>query len=171
LNKGVPDSVLESRRFGRSGTTSIWLEAESIAKVAKLVKFDDELKMDWLENFSLVEFEEVLVATYFVVSSITRKNVILRISVAPRSPLERVSFPSVRSVWPMIEPMEREASDLFGVNFKEESGNEDLKVKSSILPENWIGYPLRKGYHFPKEVYGLMHARADKKIFDKKAEP
>lgn len=174
LNKAVPDAVLESRRFGRSGITSIWLEAESIVKVAKFLKSDEDLKLDWLENLSLVEFEEVLVATYFVTSSTTPQNVILRISAIPTSPLDHIYFPSIRSIWPMAEPMEREAADLFGVIFKKDSDTstlEESESKSNFLPENWIGFPLRKGYVFPKEVYGLAHSRIGKKDFQKKVVP
>ncbi len=173
LNKVAPDSVLESRRFGRSGITSIWLEAEAIAKIANYLRFDADLQMDWLENLSVVEFEQALVVTYFVNSNTTRESVILRISVVPASPLERVYLPSARSVWPMAEPMEKEAEDLFGVSFRESVGAEagGQGLKANLLPENWVGFPLRKGYVFPKEVYGLPHSRARKEYLDKKVVP
>lgn len=172
LNKAAPDSVLENRRFGRSGITSIWLEAEAIVKIANCLRFDVDLQMDWLENLSVVEFEQALVASYFVSSNTTLESVILRISVVPTSPLERVYLPSTRSVWPMAEPMEKEAEDLFGVSFENadgEAGGQGLKA--NLLPENWVGFPLRKGYVFPKEVYGLPHSRTGKEYLDKKVVP
>lgn len=166
LNKAVPGAVLESRRFGRSGIASIWLEAESITKTAEFLSSDADLKMDWLENLSLVEFEEALVATYFVTSSVTGKSLILRISAVPASVMERVYFLSTRAVWPMIEPMEREAEELFGVTFgkssKENLDTPDTLLKSNLLPEGWTGFPLRKGYIFPEEVYGLAHSLTGK---------
>ncbi|MEO5969548.1 MAG: NADH-quinone oxidoreductase subunit C [Bdellovibrionia bacterium] len=171
LNKSVPGAVLESRRFGRSGVTSIWLEAETIAKVAKVLKSDADLKLDWLENLSVVEFENVLVATYFLASSVTKQSLILRISAVPDSLMSRVYLPSTRAIWPMAEPMEKEAEELFGVSFHLGPILRESELKSNLLPENWVGFPLRKGYVFPKEVYGLPHSRAEKKDLQKKVVP
>jgi NADH:ubiquinone oxidoreductase subunit C len=171
LNKSVPGAVLETRRFGRSGVISLWLEAEAIAKVAKVLKSDVDLKLDWLENLSLVEFEDVLVATYFLASSTIQQSLILRISAVPESPMDRVCFPSTRSVWPMVEPMEKEAEELFGVSFQVDPKIQKTEFKANLLPENWIGFPLRKGYVFPKEVYGLPHSRTKQKDLQKKVVP
>ena len=69
LNKDVPGAVLETRRFGRSEITSIWIESQTIQKVAFALKNDVGLKLNWLENLSVVELEGVLVVTYFVTST------------------------------------------------------------------------------------------------------
>jgi Ni,Fe-hydrogenase III component G len=118
LNKSLPDAVLETRRFGRSGTSSIWVEAQAIQKVAAFLKNDAEFKLDWLENLSVVEFEKVLVTTYFVCSNTTKHSLVVRASAVPESPNAEVSFPSIRAIWPMGEPMELEAEELFGIHFR-----------------------------------------------------
>jgi NADH:ubiquinone oxidoreductase subunit C len=138
---------------------SLWLEAEAILKVAKLLKADKELRLDWLENLSLVEFEEVLVANYFLGSYSTQEKIVLRISAVPESPIATVTFPSTRSVWPMAEPMEKEATDLYGVLFRDSEAMAVSPQKFKFLPDGLVGFPLRKGYSFPKEVYGLPHSR------------
>jgi NADH-quinone oxidoreductase subunit C len=144
-------------------------------QVARCLQTLPELMMDWLENFSLVEFEDVLVATYFVTSSKTKQSLILRVSAVPDSPTTRVQFSSVRSVWPMAEPMEKEAEDLFGIIFKKEPDASgfvpEQETRSHLLPENWVGFPLRKGYVFPTEVYGLSHSSKNKRDLDKEVVP
>jgi NADH-quinone oxidoreductase subunit C len=49
--------------------------------------------------------------------------------------------PSVTKIWPNARNHEREAYDLFGVNFE---GHED--ITRILLPDEWEGHPLRKDY-------------------------
>ncbi len=49
--------------------------------------------------------------------------------------------PSVTSVWPGANWMEREIFDMFGVTYE---GHPDMK--RLLLPDGWVGYPLRKDY-------------------------
>lgn len=54
---------------------------------------------------------------------------------------ENPSIPSVSEVWPTADFMEREAYDLFGINFE---GHPNLT--RILLPDEWEGHPLRKDY-------------------------
>jgi NADH-quinone oxidoreductase subunit C len=51
------------------------------------------------------------------------------------------SAPSVESVWPTANWLEREVYDMFGIVFE---GHPNLK--RLLLPEEWQGFPLRKDY-------------------------
>ncbi len=50
-------------------------------------------------------------------------------------------IPSAVSIWPTANWLEREAHDMFGLQF---DGHPDLK--RILLPEGWKGHPLRKDY-------------------------
>ena len=156
LNKALPGSVLEVRRFGQSNVVSVWIEAQNIQKIALFLKSETELKMDWLENFSLVELDSVLIATYFVRSYMHLHQLNIRVSLVPDPVSHEAYLPSVKHIWAMSEPFEREAEELFGVFFKTDSEKKDPQ-KSRILPHPWHGYPLRKNYIFPKEIFGIIH--------------
>ena len=45
---------------------------------------------------------------------------------------------------------ERECSEMFGITFE---GNPD--PRNMLLPDDWVGHPLRKDYEFPKEYHGI----------------
>jgi NADH-quinone oxidoreductase subunit C len=49
--------------------------------------------------------------------------------------------PSVVSVWPTADWLEREVYDMFGIQFAGHPG-----LKRLLLPEEWEGFPLRKDY-------------------------
>jgi NADH-quinone oxidoreductase subunit C len=65
------------------------------------------------------------------------RRVRLRVQVPGDEPV----VPSLFAVYPGTENMEREAYDLFGIEF---AGHPDLS--RILLPDDWEGHPLRKDY-------------------------
>jgi NADH:ubiquinone oxidoreductase subunit C len=57
------------------------------------------------------------------------------------APGEPPTIPSVTSLWPTANFLEREAYDLMGIVFE---GHPDLT--RILLPDDWEGHPLRKDY-------------------------
>ncbi len=99
----------------------------------------DEEKFDMLTDLTAVDwpkrekrFDVVLNLYSFP------KNERLRLKVHAADAEE---VPSVVSVWPTANWLEREVFDMFGIIF---SGHPDLK--RILLPDEWQGYPLRKDY-------------------------
>ena len=66
-----------------------------------------------------------------------RERVRLRVQVPDSDPV----VPSLFDVHPGTEAMEREVFDMFGIRF---DGHPDLS--RILMPEDWIGHPLRKDY-------------------------
>ena len=147
LNKSVPGAVLETRRFGRSSTLSVWVEAQSILKVASMLTSDSEFKLNWLENLSIVEFEKVFVVTYFVRSTATKYSLVLRISAVPETKNAEISFPSIQSIWPMGKPFEEEAEEIIKQNRLSYSVRKiecEQLFEFGLLAELYQGFSLKK---------------------------
>jgi NADH-quinone oxidoreductase subunit C len=73
---------------------------------------------------------------YVLYSTRHRHRLRVKTIVAETQPL-----PSVTSVWPSANWLEREIYDMFGVNF---AGHPDRR--RILMPEDWQGYPQRKDY-------------------------
>ena len=99
----------------------------------------DEEKFDYLVDLTAVDWPKREKRFDLVLNLYSfPKNERLRIK-APLAEDEPV--PSVESVWPTANWLEREVYDMFGIVFE---GHPNLK--RLLLPEEWQGYPLRKDY-------------------------
>ena len=149
-----PEGILEIQAFGRGGMLALWVESTSLLSLGEALKKDTGLRFDWLENLTAMEINRSLVLSYFLRSSVTGDSVILRLSVVPASPEAEVKAPSCTAIWPMARSFENEISDLYGVRF---DGNP--LTERFLMPQDWIGFPLRKAYVFPTEFLNISHIR------------
>jgi NADH-quinone oxidoreductase subunit C len=73
---------------------------------------------------------------YCLYSTPFRHRIRVKVRAAELEPV-----PSVTAIWPAANWFEREAYDMFGVNF---TGHPDRR--RILMPEDWQGYPQRKDY-------------------------
>lgn len=85
------------------------------------------------KQISLERFEIVV----NLLSLSRRRRLRLRVQVAASD----TTIDSAFDLYPGTEAMEREVFDMFGVTF---NGHPDLT--RILMPEDWVGYPLRKDY-------------------------
>ncbi len=98
--------------------------------------FEDMTAVDWYPA------EPRFQLSYHIVSHGFKERVRLRAMVSGDDP----AVDSATVVWPGANYYEREVFDLFGVRFE---GHPNLR--RILLPEEWVGHPLRKDY--PVEGY------------------
>src|SRR5690606_8874935 len=73
----------------------------------------------------------------------------LRVPVEESAP----EVPTVSDLWPSAEPAVREVWDLFGIRFTDHPN-----LTRILLPDDWVGHPLRKDY--PPQGARAAHAGA-----------
>ena len=74
-----------------------------------------------------------------------------KITIKVSAPREKPEIKSVANIWHSADWNEREAYDLFGINF---IGHPDLR--RILMPYDWeAGYPLRKDYKNPEFYQGM----------------
>jgi NADH-quinone oxidoreductase subunit C len=70
-----------------------------------------------------------------------RRRLRLRVQVPDDDPV----LPSLFEVHPSMEPYERETFDMFGVSFTDHPD-----MTRILMPEDWVGHPLRKDFEIGK---------------------
>lgn len=93
----------------------------------------------------LPESEEMVVI-YHLYSHANERWAILKCFVPEAEPV----VPSVTDHYRIADWYERETFDMLGIRFTD---HPDLR--RLLLPEDWVGYPLRKDYAFPSQYRGL----------------
>jgi len=117
-----------------------------ILEVAKFLRDDDETLFDYLSCLSGIDLKGKLAVVYQLFSMAKRHKITLRVEV----PTENPAVQSVESIWKTANWHEREAFDLYGINFV---GHPDLR--RILLPYDWEGHPLRKDYQVPEYYNGM----------------
>lgn len=130
----------------------VLIKPDSIVEVCQFLHDDPDLAFDCLTNMSGVDFlkEEYIQVVLHLYSYTYRHAIVLKVNVSREEP----SMPSVETIWKAANWLEREIYDLLGVVF---TGHSDLR--RLLMPEDWVGHPLRKDFVEPEEYHGISTRR------------
>ena len=108
----------------------VWHEA------AQMIRDDVNFRFDYLMNLSGVDYEKYMEAAYFFYSFSRDEYLAVKV----QTERDGGSVPTVIDIWPAADWNEREAYDLLGIGFT------GRKISRILLPDEWVGHPLRKDY-------------------------
>jgi len=130
------------------GDGFVYIPTEQWLYTAQQAKSHPELSFAFLRNLTATDFptESHIEVAIHLFSYIHNHAITLKTRLDRTQPLLR----SLCTVWPAANWHEREAYDLLGVHFTE---HPDLR--RLLLPEDWIGHPLRKDYQQESHYQGI----------------
>jgi len=142
-NAVLPNNL--KSRFGSAIQEASTYVGQSYLVVDQTVVHDvlqilrDEEQFDYLEDFTAVHYpkREKQFDLVWILYSFP-KNQRIRVKTQIKDGDQPLS---VVAIWPTANWLEREAYDMFGVQF---AGHPDMK--RILLPDGWKGFPLRKDY-------------------------
>lgn len=128
------------------------VEGDAIVEICTYLRDGDDIRCNVLTNQSGVDYksEGYIEVVYHLYSYAYRHYAILKV----RTPRDEAVVPTVETVWKAANWLEREIYDLLGVRF---TGHSDLR--RIMLPEDWVGHPLRKDFVEPTEYHGISTTR------------
>ncbi|GFE69856.1 NAD(P)H-quinone oxidoreductase subunit J [Chroococcus sp. FPU101] len=169
----TPEAVTETSSIVQAGPTSIWLndngfDHEVLAPDhlgVELIKVEPDFLIPiatalYANGFNYLQCQgaydlgpgKELVSFYHLVKLgddvVQPEEVRLKVFL----PRENPRIPSVYWIWKAADWQERESYDMFGIVYE---GHPDLK--RILMPEDWVGWPLRKDYISP-DFYELQDA-------------
>ncbi len=170
VKERFPTAVQDEKEF--RGETSLTIDSEQFHDVALFLRDDDRLKFDLLVDVYGTDRSKLgqtpRLAANYELYSIPKQNFLRLIVAAPDPPANGKNghgvdgtgdnplptLPSVTDVWPTANWLERETYDLMGIKFE---GHPWLQ--RIMMPDNWVGHPLRKDYPLGGEPVYFAHDR------------
>jgi len=128
------------------------VKRERIVEVCRFLATEAGLDFDFLEDLTALDWPKrnVIEVVYHLLSYRHRHGLVLKVEADRAAP----SVPTVEGVWKTANWFEREVYDLFGVDFP---GHPDLR--RIMLPDDWVGHPLRKDYQEAGGWHGISNVR------------
>ncbi len=136
LKQKYPDAIKNDERQGYSG---IVVDRGQLVDVAQTMR--DELGFDYLSSATGVDYlgiEDSMEMVYHAYRTSGGPALVVK----AQTPRDHAEIPSLIDIWPGADFQEREAYDLYGINFP---GHPNLK--RILLWDGFEGHPLRKDWH------------------------
>jgi NADH-quinone oxidoreductase subunit C len=129
------------------------VNAQAIVDVCRYLRDEESLRFEVLSDLTALDWpkQEKIQIVYHLYSYSQRHQIVLKADL----PRDNPRIATVEEIWKVANWFEREVYDLFGVIFE---GHSDLR--RIMLPEDWVGYPLRKDYVEQEEYDGISTQRA-----------
>jgi NADH-quinone oxidoreductase subunit C len=151
LEKQFPGKVGEFK--GEVLEPYLSVDSASIVEVCRYLRDSAGKNFAVLSDLTALDWpkEEKIQVVYHLFSYSKNHQIVLKVDL----PRDNPKIATVEGVWKVANWFEREVYDLFGVIFE---GHSDLR--RIMLPEDWVGYPLRKDYVEEEEYDGISTQRA-----------
>ncbi len=133
------------------GDEALLVPAENHFEICDMLKVMEQFSFDCLSNLTAVDRKERLEVVYHLFSYKHRHSLVLKVYL-PRD--DSAHIRTVETLWGGANWLEREVFDLFGIRFDQHSD-----MRRIMLPDDWVGYPLRKDYKEEASYHGIETTR------------
>ncbi len=134
-----------------AGDSFIVVPADKIVAVCETLKLVERFAFDCLSDETAIDRKESFEVAYHLFSYRHNHDVVLKVEL-PHD--DSPTIATLEGIWPVANWYEREIYDLFGINFE---GHSDLR--RIMLPDDWVGHPLRKDYKEEEDYHGIGTTR------------
>lgn len=134
---------------GRAGDAFAIVDPQQLVSFLQVCRDDERLRFEILADLSATDpaIEDENLWINVALLSVEHRH---RLAIKCVLPKAALSMPTTTPVYRASQWHERECAEMFGITFE---GHPD--PRNILLADDWVGYPLRKDYEFPKEYHGI----------------
>jgi len=151
LRETFPDVPIERQTGEAVRDFTLYVPADRLVEICTFLRDDPNLDfamLSWVGGVDLLPRDPRFEVVYSLLSLSARLRLHLKVRIGDEQP----RVPSVVAVWPTADWHERETYDFYGIEF---TGHPDLR--RILLPEDWVGWPLRKDSPLGYEEVAFTH--------------
>lgn len=139
----------EEKDPGRSGRPFLVVEPDRLNDVLLVCRDDERLRFEILIDITASDpaAEDPNLWILVELLSVAHRHRLALKAILPKSDLR---IPSATAVYRAAQWHERECLEMYGVTFLDHPDPRYI-----LLPDDWVGHPMRKDYEFPKEYHGI----------------
>jgi len=151
--------IVSSRLF--RGEKTITVKKQNIVALCTLLRDNAETNFNYLSDMTCVDRLEFMgedEPRFEVLYNIYSMRTFQRLRVKAQVDEDDAVIDTVEGVWPCANWLEREIYDMFGLSFNNHSDQRRI-----LMPDDWVGHPLRKDFPLGGEEVEFTYNVRDKR--------
>jgi NADH-quinone oxidoreductase subunit C len=158
LRERFPDIPFRRQTGEAVRDLTLFLPAARIVEVCTFLRDDPEMDfamLSWVGGADYLPRSPRFEVIYHLLSLSHECRFVLKVELTDEQP----KLPTVVGVWPTADWHERETYDFYGIVFE---GHPDLT--RILLPDEWVGWPLRKDSPLGYQEVAFTHNTPDRTV-------
>jgi len=156
IQENFPGSVVKTRLF--RGEKTITINKFNVVGICKLMRDARETNYNYLSDLTCFDRLDIMDEDdendlrFEVIYNLYSLGTFQRLRLKAQVGEDDASIDTVEVVWPNANWNEREVYDMFGISF-----NNHSDLRRILMPDDWVGHPLRKDFPLGGEEIEFTH--------------
>lgn len=145
IQEHFPGAVVQTRLF--RGEKTIVVKKDNIVGICLLLRDSKETNYNYLSDITCFDRLDIMdedddnELRFEVIYNLYSMGTFERLRLKAQVSEDDATIDTVEVVWPNANWNEREVYDMFGISF-----NNHSDLRRILMPDDWVGHPLRKDF-------------------------
>ena len=161
IQENFPGSIVTSRLF--RGEKTITIRKDNVVGICRLLRDSRETNFNYLSDITafdrldIMDEDDESELRFEVIYNLYSMGTFQRFRLKAQVSEDDTTIDTVEGVWPNANWVEREVYDMFGITF-----NNHSDLRRILMPDDWVGHPLRKDFPLGGEEVEFSHNVRDR---------
>ena len=158
IQEQFPGAIVSSRLF--RGEKTIIIRKENVVAICRLLRDHRETNYNYLSDITAFDRLDIMdegEPRFEVIYNLYSMGTFGRFRLKAQVDEDDPAIDTVEGVWPNANWVEREVFDMFGITF-----NNHSDLRRILMPDDWVGHPLRKDFPLGGEEVEFSHNVRDR---------